>query len=423
MADIAGACSVLIAKIGEDCHKTSAMNTVEGAPPGLPEKTTIRAYYVSMFLYWGALYVYAPILSVYAQSLGASFTTVGLVVGAYGFVQMWLRIPLGIWSDRWGRRLPFLYAGHFFNLVGCLGLAMAPTPIYLVAFRGVLGISAATWVAFTVLFASYFPPNQSPKAMGVVTAINGISLIIVNGLGGQIAQMWGMGATFYAGVVLAAMGLIATVPIKEHRVQRRPPTFRQIWRISTHPTLMLIASITALNHYTFWATTFGFIPVHAANLGASKLALGIIGVAALVPYTLTAPMNHHFAARLGENRAVFVGILVMGMTMFVVPLIHNIPLLGIAQGASGFGRGLVYPLLMGLSIREIAGEDRATAMGVFQAVYAIGMFLGPATAGAVADAVGLSGAFIIAGTVSAIAAVAALTLIGRTNDLSKRGRV
>ncbi len=397
------------------------MNTVEGAPPDLPDKTTIRAYYVSMFLYWGALYVYSPILSVYAQSLGASFTTVGLVVGAYGFVQMWLRIPLGVWSDRLGRRLPFLYAGHFFNLVGCLGLAMAPTPLYLIAFRGVLGISAATWVAFTVLFASYFPPDQSPKAMGVVTAINGISLIVVNGTGGQIAQMWGMGATFYAGAVLAAMGLVATLPIKEHRTHRQPPTFKQIWRIMTHPALMLIAAITALNHYTFWATTFGFIPVHAANLGASKLALGIIGVAALVPYTLTAPMNHHFAARLGENRTVFTGILVMAVTMFLVPLIHNIPLLAVAQGASGFGRGLVYPLLMGLSIREISGEDRATAMGVFQAIYAIGMFLGPATAGAVADVAGLSGAFIIAGAVSVVAAVAGLTLIGRTNDPSRSG--
>ena len=390
-----------------------ACSTTDQAHPDFPERTTIRAYYASMFLYWGALYIYSPILSVYAQSLGASFTTVGMVVGAYGFVQMWLRIPLGVWSDRLGRRLPFLYAGHFFNLVGCLGLAMAPTPIYLVIFRGVLGISAATWVAFTVLFASYFPPNQSPKAMGVVTAINGISLIVVNGLGGQIAEMWGMGTTFYAGASLAAIGLVATVPIKEHRMTRQPPTSRQIWRIITHPALMLIAAITALNHYSFWATTFGFIPLHAENLGASKFALGIIGVAALVPYTLTAPMNHHFAARLGENRAVFVGILVMAVTMFVVPLIHNIPVLVISQGASGFGRGLVYPLLMGLSIREISGEDRATAMGVFQAIYAIGMFLGPTTTGAVADVVGLSGAFIIAGTVSVIAAVAALILLGR----------
>ncbi len=396
-------------------------STIDQTHPDFPDRTTIRAFYASMFLYWGALYIYSPILSVYTQSLSASFTTVGMVVGAYGFVQMWLRIPLGIWSDRLGRRLPFLYAGHFFNLVGCLGLAMAPTPMYLVIFRGVLGISAATWVAFTVLFASYFPPDQSPRAMGVVTAINGISLIIVNGLGGQIAQMWGMGATFYAGAGLAAVGLIATVPIKEHRTPRQPPTFRQIWRIITHPTLMLIASITALNHYSFWATTFGFIPLHAENLGASNFVLGIIGVAALVPYTLTAPMNHHFAARLGENWAVFIGILVMAVTMLVVPLIHNIPLLAASQGASGLGRGLVYPLLMGLSIREVSGEDRATAMGVYQAVYAIGMFLGPTTAGAVADVAGLSGAFIIAGTVSVIAAIAALILLGRPTDSPNRG--
>jgi sugar phosphate permease len=50
------------------------------------------------------------------------------------------------------------------------------------------------------------------------------------------------------------------------------------------------------------------------------------------------------------------------------------------------------------------------------------MFLGPTTAGAVADAVGLSGAFIIAGIVSVIAAVTALFLLGRATDLSKRGQ-
>ena len=387
-----------------------------------PEKTAIRTFYAGTFLYWGALYVYSPILSVYAQSLGASFTTVGMVVGAYGFVQMLLRIPLGLSSDRLGRRLPFLYTGHFFNFVGCLGLALAPTPMYLVVFRGVLGISAATWVAFTVLFASYFPPVQSPKAMGILTAINGVSLIIVNGLGGQMAQMWGMTAPFYAGAGLAVVGLIATLPIKERRVKRQPPTFRQIWRIITHPALLLVASITAVNHYTFWATTYSFIPLYAANLGASKLTLGVIGVIALVPYTVTALMNHRFAVRLGENRTVFTGILVMAAMTFVVPRINNIPLLAISQGVSGFGRGLVYPLLMGLSIREISGEDRATAMGVYQAIYAIGMFLGPTTAGAVADAVGLSGAFIIAGAVSMVAAVAALILLGRTPHQPNQGK-
>ena len=103
--------------------------------------------------------------------------------------------------------------------------------------------------------------------------------------------------------------------------------------------------------------------------------------------------------------------MIMAATTFVVPLIQDIPLLAASQGINGIGRGIVYPLLMGLSIREISGEDRATAMGVFQAVYAIGMFVGPMTAGAVADLLGLGGAFILSGAVSVFAALTALVLI------------
>ena len=364
-----------------------------------------------MFLYWGALYVYSSILSVYAVSLGASFTIVGVIVGAYGFVQMLLRIPVGIWSDRLGWRLPFLYAGHFFNLVGCLGLAFAPNAWWLVIARGVFGISASTWVGFTVLYASYFPPNETPKAMGVVSAINGISLTIFIGLGGQIAEIWGMHSTFYVGAVLAVLGIVTTLPVAEQRVPRKSATVRQIRSVMTHPIVITTALISALNQYVIWATTFGFIPLYADALGASKSALGVIGVIALLPYTLASLVNHRIAGRLGENRSLFVGILVMAMMAFAVPLIRNLPLLAISQGISGIGRGMTYPLLMGLSIRHIPDQERATAMGVFQATYAIGMFLGPMTCGALADVFGLTGAFVVAGVISTVAAFIALTIL------------
>ena len=335
----------------------------------------------------------------------------GVILGAYGFVQMLLRIPIGVWSDRLGRRRPLLYAGHFFNLLGCLGLAFAPNAAYLVLARGVLGISASTWIGFTVLYASYFPPNETPKAMGVVSAINGISLTIFTGLGGQIAEIWGMASTFYVGAILAVLGIVATAPVKERRLTRRSATVRQIRSVMANPIVITTALISALNQYVIWATTFGFIPLYADGLGASKSALGIIGVIALLPYTLASLVNHRVARRLGENRALFAGILVMAAMAFVVPLITNLWGLAITQAISGIGRGVTYPLLMGLSIRQIPDQDRATAMGVFQATYAIGMFLGPMTCGALADVFGLSGAFVVAGAISLIAAFVALILL------------
>ena len=364
-----------------------------------------------MFLYWGALYVYSPILAVYANSLGASFTTVGTVVGIYGFVQIFLRIPVGVWSDRLRQRLPFVYAGHVFNLLGCLGLAIAPSTAYLVLFRGVLGISASTWVAFTVLYASYLPANEAPKAMGVVSAINGISLTVFIGLGGQIAEVWGMRSTFFFGSFLGALGIITTVPIKEFRENRNLVPVRRIRFFISHRTLVVTGLVAALNQYVLWSTTLGFIPLYADSLGASKLVLGVIGMVALLPYTLASLINHLVARRVGQNRALFAGIILVAVATFVVPLITSLPLLGICQGISGFGRGMTYPLLMGLSIRRIPDQERATAMGIFQAIYAVGMFLGPSTSGIVADAFGLHGAFIISGVISVIAALVALFLL------------
>ena len=49
-------------------------------------------------IYWFSLYVYMPILTPYVEGLGASLSMVGLVVGSYGFTQMLIRIPLGIYS-------------------------------------------------------------------------------------------------------------------------------------------------------------------------------------------------------------------------------------------------------------------------------------------------------------------------------------
>ena len=62
-------------------------------------------------LYWLSLYFYVPILSPYVEFSGGTLEMVGLVVSAYGLAQLILRIPLGMWSDRLGKRRPFLALG------------------------------------------------------------------------------------------------------------------------------------------------------------------------------------------------------------------------------------------------------------------------------------------------------------------------
>ena len=56
--------------------------------------------------------------------------------------------------------------------------------------------------------------------------------------------------------------------------------------------------------------------------------------------------------------------------------------------------------LMALSIRDVSREHQATAMGVFQATYAVGMLAGPLVSGLLSDKLGLSSVFNLAASIS-----------------------
>jgi DHA1 family multidrug resistance protein-like MFS transporter len=61
----------------------------------------------------------------------------------------------------------------------------------------------------------------------------------------------------------------------------------------------------------------------------------------------------------------------------------------VAQFCVGLAQGAGYPVLMGMSIEHVADTERTTAMGLHQAVYAVGMFGGPWFSGLLADAMGI----------------------------------
>ena len=73
----------------------------------ITKKYNVILLYVLVFLYWFSLYVYTPIFSPYVVSQGVSLKMAGLIFGSYGFTQMLLRIPLGIFSDRIKTRKKF----------------------------------------------------------------------------------------------------------------------------------------------------------------------------------------------------------------------------------------------------------------------------------------------------------------------------
>ena len=364
-------------------------------------------------LYWASLYLYVPILAPYAEFQGGSFAIVGLVVSAYGLAQLLLRIPVGIASDRIGRRRPFLAVGFLASALASLGFILAPDPWSMVGARFVSGIAACSWVAFTVLFASYFPSSQTTRAMGFITFSNGLSVMAATYIGGYLADLYGWLAPFWASVGVGAIGLVSVALVYEVPRSRpaAQPSLQRLRSVIQYPELVFAALVAALGQYTTFATTFGFVPNYAVSVGATKTELGlIIMLGTLAGSLATLVGGTHISPRLGPRATVFVGHVILGISTAIIPLIHSVAPLYATQILGGFGKGIANPVLLSLAISRLPAAEKATAMGFFQAVYAIGMFSGPAVSGLVGGHLGYTSIFLSTGAVAGLTALVALRL-------------
>ena len=360
--------------------------------------SALLLFSAATFLFWAALYIYVPILPTYAESLGASLSMVGAVIASYAIAQLLLRAPIGIWADFLGRRKPFVVAGLLFASIGALTMAFAPSPWFLFAGRAITGVAATTWVISSVFFASYFPPERTVRAIGIISFVNSASMVAATSVGGQLAEVWGVESIFLIGAVLGVLGALLLIPVAEPAVHRTHAfSLPNFLRVATHPVVLMASLMSVLVHFGGAATISSFTLVYAQRAGASSAELGLVSAAYLGSATLATLGAVYLVERRGYSLTILLGAAIMGSTLLVTPLLTDLwPLVGL-QIITGAGRGLVNTALMALSISAVPSVHRATAMGVYQALYSIGMLAGPILGGVAADGLGLASVFYVSG--------------------------
>ncbi|MEG0915187.1 MAG: MFS transporter, partial [Christensenellaceae bacterium] len=86
---------------------------------------------------WMSMYSYVPTLPSYAMTLGANAVMIGVIGGAYGIMQIFLRIPLGILSDKTGKDKLILTIGFVILTISAFMFVFLKSPIWIVVARGV----------------------------------------------------------------------------------------------------------------------------------------------------------------------------------------------------------------------------------------------------------------------------------------------
>ncbi len=371
------------------------------------EKKNIQLFIFVTAFYWFSMYAYIPTFSPYIESLGASHKMIGLILGSYGFTQMLIRIPLGIYSDRINKKKIFVNIGILLSFLSTTGMWFAETPALILVFRSLAGASAATWVSFTVLFSSYFEKDDTAHAIGLINASNKSGQVAGMLLGGIIAQSLGQQFPFLLAAAGAVVGFALSLKVDENKdINHQAITFKEIIKVARNKSLLTVSFLAILMMMIAHSTTFGFIPVAAKNLGATSFHLGLLTTITTIPGILSSYLSgSYFSQRLGEKNTVTIGFLLLAISCLMVPLINQLYLLYFNQMLNGFAQGMIFPVLMGLSIKNVEANKRGTAMGFFQAIYGLGMFIGPIFVGTISDFAGLKMGFWMIGLVGILGAV------------------
>ena len=364
---------------------------------------------VATYFFWSSLYLYVPVLPLHARTLGASLEMIGYVIASYAIGQLLLRIPIGIGSDIVGRR-PFAIVALVLSGLGGIWLALSPDPWSLFAARSLTGVAAAGWVAISVLLASYYPSGKTSKAMAVIMSVNTISLVSSTFIGGLMAEHIGTLSTFYVAAAIAFGGAALLFTAPEPKISKGVKySLSTLMSVLSNRNMLRISIIAITLQFVTFAVNFGFLPVHAENLGASKSEVGYITTAGL----LAAVIGTWAAAWLTGKTTTTASILLASFatlaSLIVMTIATDLIALGSLQALNGFGRGLMNTVLISVALESAPSAIRATAMGSYQALYAIGMLLGPAVSGPVADGFGIEMVFWVSAGITIFGALVALS--------------
>lgn len=373
---------------------------------------------IATVLYWSTLYIYVPILSPYLEDRGISIGLIGFILGSYGLTQVVTRLPLGMFSDVMSRRKPFLIIGMLAGLISCALFMLPGTWGGPLAGRLMAGICAAAWVPFSVLYASYYPANQTHQAMGTLSFLTVFGQLVGMSASGGLAAWGGWNYTFACGIIVAGIGAIVAIFVYEpkavsakakapirpagtthNRLASLAGVFRSklLWRVSI---------LSLLAHGILFITMFGFTPLQASELGASKSQLTLIVIAFMVPHAIVSFISGRLLApRLGSRNVIVAGFLLAAIFTAAIPYSDNLVWLALTQAGNGIAQAMYFPLLLSFAIRPFPAVQRATAMGFYQSVYSIGMFIGPYIAGGLISLGGLRAGFLFGSSLGIIAAV------------------
>jgi MFS family permease len=356
-------------------------------------------------------YMRLPVVPLFALSLGASTTEVGLINATFLFMAGVLSLPLGILSDRWGRK-PLAIAGLILSMVTAALLCFGRTPWQLLAIYFFFGISlAAVGPTLMSYVADLSPPTHLGRSYGwYTTAIYG-GMSLGPGLGGFVAHAWGFRPLFlltaaFMFVTVWAAGFLLPRGGAAHSSwpYRRGDSARVRDLLKNRP---LLVSWFAVLLSSFGVGMFiTFCPLHAHQHGLNLRQIGLIFMVQAVCSGLSRLPFGRLSDRVGRRGGLAsLGLLGIGASLVGFALSQTLVYFLLSGLSLGVSMGLFFTSSGALSAELVPPEAKGLSMGGFSSCIYLGQMVSSAVMGGVITMVGFSISFLLSGVLILLVAL------------------
>ena len=350
------------------------------------------------------LFLILPVFAIEAQRYpgGDDPALVGLVMGSYGMTQALLQLPFGWASDRWGRK-PIILFGLLFFIAGSVLCAATDSLHGLLLGRSLQGAGAIS-AAITALLADGTRDVVRTKAMALI----GISIGLMFALSLVLAPLL-VGSLGFQGMfwLIAALGTGAFLLISfvvpsqgQQRVQAAgDASWGVIWRQFTAPqTWRLNMGVFILHavQLAMWSA----VPLMLVREGLPQAEHWHVYLPAVIASMLIMGGVLFRLERKGYLRGVFlsqIGLLVLVQLglFYISTRPSSLWEAGLILFAFFCAFNMLEATQPSLVSRYAAASERGTALGVYNTMHSIGLFVGGAAGGWLIKDFGMQGLFAV----------------------------
>lgn len=356
-------------------------------------------------------------------------------LNGYLLVSTVLYLPVGRWSDLFGRKRIYI-TGYIIFALGSALCAISTSGGVLVGFRLLQGIGGGILGSvMTPIITEAFPRQELGRALGInsvawvlgsvvgpvvggilVTALGWRSIFWVTvpfAVAGAIAGIkvlpkssrrddrqpmdW-VGAVSFTGalaslliglsegiawgwtnsktLLLFAVAIVALVVFFVGELKRRYPLF--MLKLFKHPHYSAIQATVVFSRIAFYSTTFLLTFYLQGALHQSPLATGLLLTPLSIPQIFTAPLGGRLADKIGFARPIIAGLVILGVADALLSFLGphlNYFLVIFPLALMSFGNGFYWPSLVKGNMQSAPKEVAGAAAGMFYSLRNVGFTL------------------------------------------------